>query len=116
MDKRDLNILHQLIDYCEDVEKSIVRFGLKFDIFVRDTDYFYSVSMAIMQIGELSLKLSEHFRDQTQAQIPWNVIRSMRNRFAHGYGEMDVETIWETATIDIPKLKLFCENVINESV
>ncbi len=35
-------------------------------------------------------------------------MKAMRNMVAHGYGKMDRQIIWETATTDIPALKAFC--------
>lgn len=34
-------------------------------------------------------------------------MKAMRNMVAHGYGKMDRQIIWETATTDIPALKAF---------
>ncbi|MDE6731785.1 MAG: DUF86 domain-containing protein [Oscillospiraceae bacterium] len=36
----------------------------------------------------------------------------MRNRFAHGYGEVNFEVVWETAVYDVPKLLSFCEKTV----
>ena len=70
--------------------------------------------MCILQIGELANSLSEEFRQRTHAQIPWKMIRGMRNVLAHSYGEIDEEIIWETANHDIPFLKAFCSQVMND--
>jgi len=71
--------------------------------------------MSIMQIGELVGGLSDEFKDSTRGQMPWGLIRGMRNRFAHSYSNMDKSDIWETATKDIPVLLAFCEKVVKES-
>ena len=69
--------------------------------------------MSIMQIGELSIGLSDEFKDATRAQMPWGLIRGMRNMFAHGYGKMDRGVIWDVATNDIPQLLQFCNKTIS---
>lgn len=38
----------------------------------------------------------------------------MRNMVAHSYGSMDRQIIWETAIVDIPTLKQFCEEQLEE--
>jgi len=101
--------------YCEDIAGAIARFGDSYDIFAQDIDFCNSVSMSIMQIGELSSGLSDAFRDVTRAQMPWGLIRGMRNRFAHVYVTMDKDDIWETAKQDIPNLLRFCESIIEEA-
>jgi uncharacterized protein with HEPN domain len=38
----------------------------------------------------------------------------MRNLFAHNYGAVDIDRVWETAIVDIPVLYDFCEQTIRE--
>ena len=38
----------------------------------------------------------------------------MRNRFAHGYGKMDFEKIYNTAITDIPVLHKFLDEQIEK--
>ena len=42
----------------------------------------------------------------------WTDIRGMRNRFAHGYFEMDRKVIFNTAKSDIPILQDFIKKEI----
>jgi uncharacterized protein with HEPN domain len=35
----------------------------------------------------------------------FHAARGMRNLLAHGYFDVDLKTVWNTATIDIPKIK-----------
>ena len=44
----------------------------------------------------------------------WNAIRGMRNRFAHGYGKMDLSKIFYTAIEDIPIIKDFIKNFFSK--
>ena len=70
--------------------------------------------MCILQIGELANGLSEEFREETKGEMPWGMIRGMRNWIAHAYAEMDEFIVWETATNDIPRLFAFCNRKIEE--
>jgi uncharacterized protein with HEPN domain len=115
MDKSDLERIRRIKRHCENVSKSITRFGDSLETFVNDFDFYNSVSMSIMQIGELAGGLSDEFKDATRAQMPWGFIKGMRNRFAHGYDMMDGSEIWETANKDIPILLRFCETIIEKS-
>ncbi len=36
--------------------------------------------------------------------IPWVFIAGMRHRVIHGYGSVDLEIVWDTATRHIPSL------------
>jgi uncharacterized protein with HEPN domain len=115
MDKSDIERIKHIKLYCADIAESIKRFGDSLEAFSQDKDYFNSVSMCIMQIGELSTGLSDGFKDATRTQMPWGMIKGMRNRFAHVYATMDKSDIWETATKDIPNLLIFCERIIEKT-
>jgi uncharacterized protein with HEPN domain len=115
MDSVDLSRLQHIKVYCEDIADSIERFGNSFEAFSQDKDFYKSISMSVMQIGELSGGLSVGFKDATRSQMPWGLMKGMRNHFAHGYAAMEKNDIWETATKDIPNLLIFCNHVIEEN-
>ena len=37
-------------------------------------------------------------------EIPWMVMYTMRNRFSHGYDQVDFEILWRTVRNDLPVL------------
>ena len=100
----DLQRIAHIRDYCQEIQKTIARYGSSFEAFDADADYQRSVSFCILQIGELSSSLSETYRATTGEVIPWGAIKGMRNLVAHNYGSMSREIIWETARSDIPAL------------
>lgn len=112
MKKKNIDILEHIKTYCEDIESTIVRFGKDKAVFDTDRDYRNSVCMSMLQIGELTGHLSEDFRNGTKETIYWPALKGMRNLFAHNYGAVDVEMVWETAVSDIPLLRSFCEKSI----
>lgn len=73
-----------------------------------------SVSMNLLQIGELAGKFSDAYVQETKPQMDWRAIKNMRNMFAHDYGSMDKDRIWQTATEDVPALKAYCERALTE--
>ena len=110
---RDESILTHIIEHCERIQKSLERFGSDLESFQSDADFRDSVSMNLLQIGELSKKLSDEFLNATRAEMNWRAIIGMRNLFAHDYGSMDIELIWETAVNDIPQLIKYCKEKID---
>lgn len=116
MNKSDRQRLEHIKSYCTDVEKTVQRFGAEYEAFSTDTDYLNSVSMSILQIGELSIGLSDEFKHTEGAEMPWGSMRGMRNMYAHAYAKMDKISIWETATIDIPALLHFCDKVLEQEL
>ena len=115
MNKSDRQRLMHIQTHCEDIAAFISRFGADYETFITDRAYFNAVSMCILQIGELANGLSEEFRTQTNTQMPWGMIRGMRNWLAHAYTETDESVIWETALHDIPALQRFCEQILAQS-
>ncbi|MCL2852656.1 MAG: DUF86 domain-containing protein [Defluviitaleaceae bacterium] len=115
MNKRDIHRIMDIKLYCEEAGATIERFGKDFNIFKNDRDFLKSVSMSVYQIGEMSIRLSGEFKDSTKEKIPWNAMRAMRNLFAHEYSDMRKENIWDVAIKELPKLLLFCDEVIEEA-
>jgi len=95
MNSGDMQRIFHIKTYCEDIAETIERFGRDYAIFTSDKDYFKSISMSMMQIGELSAGLSDDFRIETQDQMQWGAMKGMRNLFAHAYASMNKEVIWE---------------------
>ena len=115
MDNRDISILKYMLRYCNEIEKTINRFGNSIEDFKKDNDYKDSLSMKIFQIGELANHLTDEYLEETKNEINWNAIRGMRNRFAHGYGKMDLNKIFYTAVEDIPVIKEFVKKQLDKN-
>ena len=108
---KQISILEKIIRYCEQIGKTTERFGKTYEIFSGDFDYQNSCAMCIFQIGELASRLPEDFRVKYD-QIPWKLIRGMRNMFAHEYEKVSLVRMWATIETDIPMLKAQCEEVL----
>ena len=111
---RDAQILAHILEYCNRIEKRFPASVVSSNIFLEDPDYMDSVSMNLLQIGELAGKLSDAYVQKTKPQMDWRAIKNMRNMFAHDYGSMDKDRIWQTATEDVPALKAYCERALTE--
>ena len=108
MNGRDREIVKHIVRYCDEVEATLALFGKSEAAFQGSFVFRNAVSMPIMQIGELSTRLSDAFIADS-AQIPWRAIKGMRTFFAHQYGEMNFRLVWQTAVDRIPELKSACE-------
>ena len=108
-EERDKSIIAHILKYCKRIDECFSRFGNSYEIFLSDDIFRDAVSMAELQIGELSGHLSYDFKERTKEEIPWNEVRGMRNHFAHDYINMDIEKIWNVATEYIHILRKFCE-------
>lgn len=106
---RDLTVLLNMRKYCRYIAENLSKIQNGYEEFKKTPMYRDSISMEIQQIGELAKDLSNEFINETNSEIPWSQIKGMRNKFAHGYGKMDFEKIYNTAVKDIPELYKFLD-------
>lgn len=65
-----------------------------------------AVILNLIIIGEEATKVlrdDEAFAN-LHPQIPWRSMKGMRNRIAHGYYEINLDTVWETVQTALPGL------------
>ncbi len=70
------------------------------------------LSMSIGIMGEAAGKLTQETRD-AYPHIPWPQIIGMRNRLIHAYFEVNLDILWETASVDIPALLKLIEKIMS---
>ena len=108
---RNTGIITHIPEHIENALNTQKRFGNEYEVFVSDRDYFNSVCMSLIQIGELASHLTKELT-ASYADIPWKNIIGLRNVVVHGYGQLDTETVWATLNDDIPKLYERCKALI----
>lgn len=109
---RKVTILLHIQKYCTEIEENFKFFGTQVETFKKNNIFRDSISMKIFQIGELTKELDKEYKEfinKTEQEVPWKSIIRMRERFAHHYGEMNLEIIFNTALNDIPKLNDFIQ-------
>lgn len=74
--------------------------------FVADSKTQHAVIMNLFIIGEAVTKIANSSPEfiTGHAEIPWQNMRSMRNRIAHGYFDIDLHIVWNTVAIFLPDL------------
>ena len=109
----DRFVVEKIIHYCKDIESLIQRFGSTLEKFISDAAFQYSCVMCIIQIGELTTRLSEDFKIQ-HSDIAWKEIKGLRNIHSHDYESLDFEEIWSILNEDIPDLKNKLQKILIE--
>ena len=110
---RNVRIIAKIVFYCAKIEQATKRFGNTMEAFQSDFDFRSVCAMYILQIGELATALAEEFR-QKYNEVPWRLIRAMRNVFAHDYHHLDVEETWKTIESDVPVLSAYCKKILQQ--
>lgn len=113
--KRDTTkiVLQKMIGYCDNIDELMKKYNSSFESYVSDISFQYSCNMCVLQIGELTTRLSEDFKAQ-HPEIPWRPIKAMRNIHAHEYESVDFEGMWDTLTKDIPALREKLEKLLED--
>jgi uncharacterized protein with HEPN domain len=80
--------------------------GMDKDSFLVDERTQQAVILNLLIIGEaatLLLKTDVGFLDR-HPDIKWKSMKGMRNRIAHGYFDININTVWETIDTVLPEL------------
>ena len=109
----DRVVVEKIIHYCNDIENLIQRFGTTLEKFISDSAFQYACGMCILQIGELTTRLSEDFKIK-HSDIAWKEIKGLRNIHAHDYESLDFEEVWNILTEEIPELKNKLQKILLE--
>jgi uncharacterized protein with HEPN domain len=98
----------ELIAHMRDAARQATAYveGMGRSDFLSDKRTQQAVILNLIILGEAATKLMERFPDVTAAhpEIAWRSMRGMRNRIAHGYYEIDLETVWQTVASALPQL------------
>lgn len=80
--------------------------GMNKDEFLADKRTQQAIILNIVVIGEAATKLAKDYPEfvDTHPSVPWRNIKGMRNRIAHGYFDINLDTVWDTAQAAIPQL------------
>jgi uncharacterized protein with HEPN domain len=80
--------------------------GMTKEDFDEDKRTQQAVILNLILLGEEATKLLKEHEDfaNLQPQIPWRSMKGMRNRIAHGYFEINLQTVWETVQTALPVL------------
>lgn len=57
-------------------------------------------------MGEAATKILARYPEfvARHADVPWQAMKGMRNRIAHGYFDINLEVVWTTVQVALPAL------------
>ena len=74
---------------------------------------FYGFTKYVEIIGEAVYMLTKEFRE-SHTDVDCRQIERMRHVLVHGYYMVDPESLWDTIQNDIPELKPYIEQYLDE--
>ena len=99
---------HELLEHMREAVGQSLTYveGLDKDDFLSDKRTQQAVILNLIILGEAATKLMDRYPDVAASYplVEWRSMRGMRNRIAHGYYEIDLDVVWETATSALPEL------------
>jgi uncharacterized protein with HEPN domain len=103
MTDRQSLYLHQMRMAASDIGDFVD--GMDRDAFLNDVLVQRAVGMSILMIGEAVIRLVREYPEfpSDHPELPWSEIQGLRNRIAHGYFDIDMNIVWETARHSIPE-------------
>lgn len=96
-----------------DAIKEIQEFtrDLDFEAFRKDEKSIRAVEMNFIIIGESANQIPEEVEEKYR-EIPWSLMRAMRNRIVHVYFQVDEKLLWDTIQNDLPPLVNQLKNLL----
>lgn len=101
-------------DIIEAIDE-IARFvhGMDAAAFCADARTIKAVQLDFIVIGEAATRIPDEVQ-QRFPDVPWPLMRAMRNRLVHVYFQVDPRIVWETAVNDLPPLAVKLREVLAE--
>src|SRR5438876_230364 len=93
--------IQDILDAVAEIQKFIS--GLSRAQFLSDAKTLKAVVADLIIIGEAARHIPDDVI-QAHPQIPWPLMRGMRNRVVHGYFQVDAAIVWDTCQSDLPSI------------
>jgi uncharacterized protein with HEPN domain len=107
--------LQEIIEFIERIEDYTK--DMTYADFVKDRRTVDAVDANIRNVGEAVRVLSKHRRIKDlfyRFGIPYHDLSDMRTDLTHQYFSMNIKNVWNTATVDLPRLKRAFRRVLEE--
>ena len=93
--------IRDILDAIDEI--GVFTLGMNLASFLNDAKTLRAVELDFILIGEAVSKVPDDIQE-AHPEVPWNLIRAMRNRLVHVYFEIDPHLVWDTIQNDLPAL------------
>lgn len=113
LSRKDFTLLMNILDAINKIKKYSINYS-NADDFYDDTKSFDAAMMNFIVIGEMSGKLSDEFRHNTEKDVNWFKIIGLRNIIAHNYFGIDAEEVWQIIENTLVDLEVKLQRIIEK--
>lgn len=103
--------IRDLLEVIEEIQS--FRAGMTYQEFERDARTRKAVSANFAILGEAAGHVPPDITG-ANPEIPWSVMKAMRNRVVHAYFAVDPAILWDTIQNDLPPLIEPLERILAE--
>ncbi|PQZ95991.1 hypothetical protein CQ018_01515 [Arthrobacter sp. MYb227] len=109
MNTRDATVLTEIIRLCG-VGQNLVARGEAWYRGDPDNVPGLAAESLIIKIGENVARLSDATTGR-HPEVPWSLIKRMRDRLAHHYEGTDYGAVWDTLAVDLPVINKYIQSL-----
>lgn len=109
MNRDDHVYLLHIIDAVGQIETYVS--GISYEDFISSRMHQDAVIRQFEILGEATKNISTHTRNN-HPDIPWKDIAGMRDILIHQYFGVDLGSVWDSATSDMPAIKPLLEKLV----
>jgi len=91
-----------IVEACGKIRRFVT--GMDYDAFVADERTRDAVIRNLEIIGEAAKNLPDE-ETAKAPQVPWRLVRGMRDVLAHRYFGVSIKVVWDTATTQVDELE-----------
>lgn len=96
-----LERLQDILDAIAEIQ--VFTQGMDFAEFQNDLKTIKAVELNFIIIGEAAAQIPSALQ-AAHPDIPWSLMRALRNRLVHAYFQIDKQIVWDTLEVDLPPL------------
>ena len=107
-ERKSSTIIKDILNCVDHIQLYIS--GLSYEDFSKNFMAVEACLYNIQIIGEAVSHLPDMIKDK-ETQIPWSLIKGMRNRLIHEYFGTDLSLVWDTIKHDLPSFQTALEKI-----
>lgn len=104
--RSEAHLLRDIIDNADAIARYVD--GVEIKAFEADQMRVDAVERCLMRLTEAAIRIGPERMAEIVPELPMRQVRGLGNVLRHAYDLIDLRTIWDTVTRDVPALRAAC--------